>query len=143
MNSRGDVTDDLEIKRSTGPVVSGPMSMRPRQAALKRFTLFRELPFELCCQIWELICCQPRCLDVWVTRPDEVDRFVYRNRFESPGRLVEFRSHYYKPPPILHMSREAREIGLNNYSLEFGSENLENLGRAQFYLSIPSRIYVN
>jgi hypothetical protein len=93
-----------------------------------------------------LICRQSRNIDIWTSCPDELDNYArtgLRAVFELPRRLVEFKSHNFKPPSILHTSREAREIGLNNYSLEFGLEILEKQGRAQFRLSIPSRVYVN
>jgi len=69
------------------------------------FTFFLELPIEIRHTIWELITCCQRNVGIWFT-----DKPSYQGGHWSTN---------VAPPAILHVSQEARAIGLKFYGLEF------------------------
>ncbi|KAG4441934.1 hypothetical protein IFR05_002553 [Cadophora sp. M221] len=82
------------------------------------FELFPKFPLEIRLLIWKAICSEPRLLDIWYSE-------VGLDRWTKAFRRVEQPHYYYTHvniPSVLHVSREARNVGLQHYQLEFGSE---------------------
>lgn len=93
------------------------------------------------------MCLQPRNVDLWAVYAEE-GVYVYE-MVEAMERilglkafLVEFKSHC-TTPPILHASRESRQIGLEHYTLGPGRDLKISVGGMGISISIPPRIYFN
>jgi len=78
-------------------------------------TTFDKLPIELRLKVWKELGYIPRNIDVW-----EVVEAV--DNKPSGRRLPKYRS-YNAIPPILHVSHEARTVGLEHYTLSFGTKS--------------------
>jgi len=81
-----------------------------------RFMFFPELAPELRRMILKLTCFVPRVVDIWCGN-------VAYNKGEQ---AFEYLSNS-RPLPILHASRETREVALENYTLAFGVELKEKI----------------
>lgn len=83
---------------------------------LKSFTCFLRLPREIRLQIWEEIAKDPRNVDIWVCATQD------KTRNEESRRQAQYRFVTSQPPPaLLHVNREARDISLQFYCLDFGT----------------------
>ncbi|CZR60158.1 uncharacterized protein PAC_10054 [Phialocephala subalpina] len=120
--------------------------------AAKMFTPFPRLPIELRLKVWKYACFKPRLIDLWfVPVADKRDSFKF-DEFQQP---FIYESHCRQAPAVLHTSQEARNVGLQHYSLEFGSKfegqvifpmsGFENflMARGTIEVSMPPQIYVN
>lgn len=85
------------------------------------FTCFPKLPLELRRQIFKEACCVSRVIDIRANPigSEEVGIAFFGEYLAAP---VGFRTFCKSTPSILHVSREARSIGLKYYGLEFGTE---------------------
>ncbi|CAG8957635.1 hypothetical protein HYFRA_00010502 [Hymenoscyphus fraxineus] len=86
-------------------------------------TLFPKLPVEIRFQIWDLACQEQRVIGLWGKYVNPVWAHLESKKTQKehalfPGKLQVQR---FKPPSVLHVSREAREIGLKHYTLAFGT----------------------
>jgi hypothetical protein len=98
------------------------------------FTCFPLLPFELRYKIWKDICFIPRVIDVWSRPLLEMDAACH---------LMYYQSHKRVPPAILHTCKEARDVGLKFYTLDFGTSGEWNINHAKFTMVSQPQIYVN
>jgi hypothetical protein len=94
------------------------------------FTLFPKLPPELRDKIWNEHCAQlqPRIVDLWPTT-------------DSTEKKMRYGTHS-QAPTILHISREARSIGLQYYKLLF-EEDIQRETVRDFETPKKPHIYVN
>jgi hypothetical protein len=103
------------------------MSKKPK------FTLFPKLAIELRLEVWKLACFESRIVDLWTVKIPETAPRYYRYRS-------------YSTVPILHTCKEAREVGLQHYSSEFGVEFIKSSSGTSTTifpeLAIP-HIYIN
>lgn len=106
------------------------------------FTCFPKLPPELRHKIWHNACSVPRLIDLWpkLTGPAETAQDFFEE-FEIPPFILK--SHCQRIPPILHTSKEAREVGLQNYELSFGTAFNQSMHGARFLITKDPEIYVN
>jgi len=108
-----------------------------------RFTCFPKLPPELRNKIWKGACSVPRIIDLWaVPIFGKTGEEFFSENFSRIGPIA-YKSHSRQPPAILHTSREARTLGLECYSLEFGDEIKESINGVEVKMSIPAKIYIN
>ncbi|KAI9644253.1 hypothetical protein NHQ30_007608 [Ciborinia camelliae] len=120
---------DSDVVSNNLPVSCGTVRLPP-VTTLSRFS---RLPTEIRLQIWKLVGSQPRNLDIWQRRvgwlnEDSVTCLIFR--------WVTLTT----VPPILHVSRESRAIGLTFYQLAFGYDI--QLPHGITFATEP-RIYVN
>jgi hypothetical protein len=121
-----------------------PESEEILQAATT-FEGFPKLPLELRRMIWTYACFVPRNIDVWAVSTSEEEGF---DEFDDSqygaywGEITKSRSHN-PVPPILNTSSESREIGLQHYSLSFGTDHKHSFGFVKIEISFPPKIYVN
>ncbi|KAK0101103.1 hypothetical protein ONS95_012913 [Cadophora gregata] len=110
-----------------------------------RFTLFPKLPLELRDMIWGHSCNEERIIDVRavVISGLENEDFFMRPEDNQTPKPFQVKSFTYTVPSVLHTSKEARKIGLQHYSLEFGTKIERKVGPATIKISTPARIYVN
>jgi hypothetical protein len=111
----------LPPKRAAGVVDAAP---RPVPTVV--FEPFLRLPFDIRAQIWECALPGPRLVTVFAYKDIMFGEYIAVKRgYRSPTR----------PPTILFVSRESRDIALRHYQLCFG------VGRLERWL--PSTIYFN
>jgi hypothetical protein len=94
------------------------------------FTLFQNLPPELRNKIWNEHCAQlqPRIVDLWATKNSTAKKMKYGTHSQAPT--------------ILHISREARSIGLKYYKLLF-EEDIQRETVRDVETPKKPHIYVN
>ncbi|KAL5329662.1 hypothetical protein ACEPPN_003177 [Leptodophora sp. 'Broadleaf-Isolate-01'] len=123
--------------------VNPAATMQPRV-----FELFPNFPLEIRLLVWKATSSEPRLLDIWYS---EVGLDRWTNAFRGQEK-----PHYYYThaniPSVLHVSREARNVGLQHYRLDFGTEvqtgveiahGTRSSRGAKVVFSTPARIYVN
>lgn len=79
--------------------------------ALDTFTCFADLPTELRLRVWEYLI-QPRIIIAACLEADEASLHKKRTQLASRARRPAV-------PVLLHVNREARELGLKHYALTF------------------------
>ncbi|KAH7354728.1 hypothetical protein BKA65DRAFT_581175 [Rhexocercosporidium sp. MPI-PUGE-AT-0058] len=120
-------------------------------AAIKQpgvFEVFPNFPLELRLLVWEAVCSEPRLFDIWYSE-DGLE--YWGDAFSGSDWPHLYYTHGKKLPSILHTCREARNVGLQHYQLEFGTEMdgivaIEGARRsriAQVGFNLPAEIYVN
>ncbi len=94
------------------------------------FTLFPKLPPELRDKIWNEHCAQlqPRVVDLWATKDSTEEKMKYGTHSQAST--------------ILHISREARSIGLKYYKLLF-EEDIQRETVRNVETPKKPHIYVN
>ncbi|KAF8862139.1 hypothetical protein BDZ45DRAFT_671436 [Acephala macrosclerotiorum] len=108
------------------------------------FTCFPKLPPELRHKIWEEVCCVKRLIDIHPVLSCSASMSLDLNE-EFDEVPIRFRTLCRNAPPLLHVSKEARLIGLKNYQLGLGTffdqETTDSLARIQ--ITTPPQFYVN
>ncbi|KAL2065678.1 hypothetical protein VTL71DRAFT_3348 [Oculimacula yallundae] len=113
-------------------------------SASREFVLFPKLPLEIRLLIWESVCLQPRFIDLWTFR-SEMEMLAIVSHEEGGDPVFYYYTHT-GPPAILHISQEARQVGLCHYHYEFGTHaevSISGPSRGIMSISTPPRIYVN
>lgn len=122
-----------------GTVSSEPAAALEAEEA--GFPLFPTLPFELRLQIWEYLCFIPRVIDI---RSSTSGLECFQDEFHEQPWFYHTESATI--PAVLHTSHEARAVGLDIYSLHYGTEfdmQANRRSRASVELTTPPRIYIN
>ncbi|KAF7899326.1 uncharacterized protein EAF01_008539 [Botrytis porri] len=89
---------------------------------LTTFSCFSELPTELRLKIWHHCIPAPRDLHIKSKNYQSITgRFSFRGWFIDSASLIVGGDDTSAIPTILHVNREAREVGLTRYELAFGS----------------------
>jgi hypothetical protein len=109
------------------------------QATPTTFAPFSRLPTELRRAIWKEACNLRKLVDIQPTVLTELETQDRTSRMQIALAPADYRNGTNKfeyktmsqAPAILHTSPEAREVGLESYSLEFGTQYIETFGRAQ------------
>lgn len=99
----------------------------------RHFTCLPKLPAEIRRRIWKHAAFISRNIDIW--SPYRGDMKLEGMTFQCNHFLT-----FIAPPPLLHISSEARAVGLKYYSLAFGTSHLMRFG---FQITAPPHIYVN
>jgi hypothetical protein len=106
------------------------------------FEYFARLPPELRLMVWEEVSTNPRCIDVWPVSAENdegFDEFMENSAGVYFGPPLKFRSHN-PVPPVLHICREARYIGLRYYELSFGYQREIKAGFFTLEINIPPQV---
>jgi 2EXR family len=134
-NNGNDSTVSSEAPAGSGEITA---AFATNTIVSSQFTCFKKLPLELRRQIWKEACCVSRFVDIWAT-PIGEDLGDYSN-YEFYGQTL-YSTKSTDTPAILHRSPEARSVGLEHYSLAFGSSTTQYFGKATIQITIPSGIY--
>lgn len=105
---------------------------------INTFTCFPKLAVEIRRMVWKQVCFQPRNIALW--------RDTVELNHECSGINLDHSVYYIRPnsqPAILRTCQESRNIGLKNYTLEFGISTTRNVVGTEVVMSNPARIYVN
>lgn len=140
------------IPHRIGPVFKGmntdltPVDLPPilPDLSYSTFTCFSSLPYDIRHMIWELLIV-PRNLDVWPTSLGSVHYVANKHEHER-GVELGFKlwglTSRTRPPRVLQISQESREIALKHYVLSFGTEYESTFGDSASIATSP-RIYYN
>jgi hypothetical protein len=83
------------------------------EEVLPEFEYFGRLPTEIRLKIWAEVCLEPRVIDLWAVPTIEGSDPVTQPFYYATHSLV---------PSILSVSKEARKVGLEHYTLEFDTD---------------------
>ena len=106
------------------------------------FTPFPRLAPELRQKLWKEACCVSRIVDIWATPIGGKECREFTTHFFDRGTYF-YKTNPHGTPAILHTSREARTIGLEHYTLSFGSTFIGAIGTAIVQITSPPKIWVN
>lgn len=153
MSSSNPNTSSQSTSSSSVAAPSSGIASTKRDSASTKdellFTLFPKLPLELRRNIWKQACFVPRNIDIWVQDLLEGNSLCgrsynsrFRGHFRYPLNVFSYRS-LSRPPAVLHATGESRAIGLEHYSLEFGTDIEQDFDRSTIRASTPAQVYVN
>ncbi|CZR64274.1 uncharacterized protein PAC_14172 [Phialocephala subalpina] len=128
---------------SNADILAGASRKKNKPSSI--FTCFPNLPVEIRMKIWKEACFQPRVVDSYLTCPgDEEESHYIWHLFDRDQFLTFVTITARRAPAILHTSQEARKIGLENYSLEFGRTGETTVaGDTTLTLTTPPKVYIN
>lgn len=103
------------------------------------FTVFSRLPIEIRLKIWAVASNQsPRTIDIWTDfKRCEIENTIFYTQWYSSSLAL------INPPPILSVSKEAREEALKHYVLEFEThmtipKGISVVMQPRFYINYAS-----
>ncbi|KAF8857016.1 hypothetical protein BDZ45DRAFT_674977 [Acephala macrosclerotiorum] len=125
--------------------LAASIASREKPLPFSTFTCFPNLPVEIRLKIWKEACFQPRVIDSYLTCPGDEEESHYIWCLFSRDQFLTFVTiTARRAPEILHTSQEARKIGLENYTLEFGRTGETTVaGGTTLTLTTPPKVYIN
>jgi 2EXR family len=114
MESNSDDSDEI---------TSDPRS-ESSEKALPEFKYFGQLPTKIRLRIWTQVCLEPCIIDLWVVPTDKASNAISSTFYYATHSHV---------PSILGVSRGARKVGLEHYTLEFGTYFKKIIGGSRWH----------
>jgi hypothetical protein len=114
----------MESDTNDSDEVTSSYSSESSEEVRLEFEYFGRLPTEIRLKIWTQVCLEPRVIDLWAV-PTIQERNSIDNAF--------YYATHSRVPSILSVSKEARKVGLEYYTLEFESNFKEIIGTSRWH----------